>query len=87
MRTAARGRTAHEECPISGEIYTAGAGQVSQFFIGRTGGYYNAACSMEDVRDHLAEIRDPTGYTVPADPRAEIVQLFQAIAAGSGDRD
>jgi NAD(P)-dependent dehydrogenase (short-subunit alcohol dehydrogenase family) len=73
---------AHEDCPVSGEIYTAGGGQVSRFFIGRTKGYYNQALSAEDVRDHFAEIRDETGYTVPADPGEEIAQMLRAVAIG-----
>jgi len=73
----------HEDCPATGEIYTAGAGQVARFFIGRTRGYHHPELSIEDVRDHLAEIRDETGHTTPADPGEEIAQLLRAIAAGS----
>nr|GID86432.1 short-chain dehydrogenase [Actinoplanes derwentensis] len=71
---------AHQDCPVTGEIYTAGAGQVARFFTGRTRGYHHPALSVEDVRDHLAEIRDETGYTVPADPGTEIAQLLKAIS-------
>jgi NAD(P)-dependent dehydrogenase (short-subunit alcohol dehydrogenase family) len=73
---------AHTDCPVSGEIYTVGGGQVARFFIGRTKGYYNAALSAEDVRDHFAEIRDRTGHTVPAGPAEEMAELFGAIMAG-----
>ncbi|MGI3200620.1 SDR family NAD(P)-dependent oxidoreductase [Streptomyces sp. GLT-R25] len=69
----------HEDCPVSGEMYTVGAGHVSRFFIGRTNGYFNRALSMEDVRDHFAEIRDETGYTVPRDPADETGQLFRTV--------
>ena len=31
----------HRECPVSGEIYTVGAGHVARFFIGRTQGFYS----------------------------------------------
>jgi NAD(P)-dependent dehydrogenase (short-subunit alcohol dehydrogenase family) len=72
---------AHEDCPVTGEIYTAGAGQVARFFTGRTQGYHHPELSIEDVRDHLAEIRDETGYTVPAGPREEITELLRAIAS------
>lgn len=72
---------AHEDCPVTGEIYTAGTGQVSRFFTARTPGYFHPALSIEDVRDHLAEIRDETGYTVPAGPREEIAELLRVIAA------
>ncbi|WP_086663647.1 SDR family NAD(P)-dependent oxidoreductase [Lentzea kentuckyensis] len=74
---------AHEECPVTGEIYTVGAGQVARYFIGRTRGYYHPELSIEDVRDHLAEIRDETGYTTPEDAGGEITQLLQAIASGT----
>jgi NAD(P)-dependent dehydrogenase (short-subunit alcohol dehydrogenase family) len=34
---------AHRDCPVSGEIYTVGAGHVARFFIGRTRGFYSPA--------------------------------------------
>ncbi|MGW0573562.1 SDR family NAD(P)-dependent oxidoreductase [Streptomyces tauricus] len=74
---------AHEDCPVSGEVYTVGAGQVSRFFIGRTKGYFNPALTMEDVRDHFVEISDQTEYTVPSDPGEEIAQLFKVIGGRS----
>ena len=74
---------AHEDCPVTGEIYTAGAGGVARFFVGRTKGYYHPALSIEDVRDHLAEIRDETGYTTPGHSGAEIAQILQAIAGAT----
>ncbi|SDK58050.1 NAD(P)-dependent dehydrogenase, short-chain alcohol dehydrogenase family [Nocardioides sp. YR527] len=70
----------HADCPVSGETYTAGAGQVATFFTGRTRGYHHPALSVEDVRDHLAEIRDETGFTTPASPGEEIAQLLRSIA-------
>jgi NAD(P)-dependent dehydrogenase (short-subunit alcohol dehydrogenase family) len=72
---------AHADCPVSGEIFTVGAGHVSRFFIGRTAGYYNPTLSVEDVRTHFDEIRDETNYTVPAGPADEMAELFKAIMA------
>ncbi|GAA4536373.1 SDR family NAD(P)-dependent oxidoreductase [Mycobacterium paraffinicum] len=69
----------HRDCPVSGEIYTAGAGQVARFFIGRTRGFYDPDLSIEDVRDHLDEIRDEAGYTVPGGPADEMAELFATI--------
>src|SRR3954454_4098354 len=31
---------AHEDCPVTGEIYSVGGGRVARFFIGMTEGYY-----------------------------------------------
>jgi NAD(P)-dependent dehydrogenase (short-subunit alcohol dehydrogenase family) len=75
----------HRDCPVSGEIYTVGAGHVSRFFIGRTRGCYRPGLSIEDVRDHLAEIRDETGYTVPGGPADEMSELFATIIAQQPD--
>ncbi|WAC93738.1 SDR family NAD(P)-dependent oxidoreductase [Mycobacterium sp. Aquia_213] len=69
----------HRDCPVSGEIYTVGAGHVSRFFIGRTKGFYSPELSIEDVRDHLAEIRDEAGYTVPGGPADEMAELFATL--------
>ncbi|MEO3759521.1 SDR family NAD(P)-dependent oxidoreductase [Mycobacterium sp. B14F4] len=69
------GYLAHESCPVSGEIYTAGAGHVARFFIGRTRGYHHPALSMEDVAAHLREIRDRTGHTEPSGPADEMAEL------------
>jgi NAD(P)-dependent dehydrogenase (short-subunit alcohol dehydrogenase family) len=73
---------AHAECPVSGEIYTVGGGQICRFFIGRTKGYYNPALSLEDVRAHFEQIRDTSEYSIPAGPAEEMANLYQAIAAG-----
>ena len=71
----------HRDCPVSGEIYTVGAGHVSRFFIGRTKGFYSPALSIEDVRDHLDTIRDEADYTVPGGTADEMTELFAMIMA------
>jgi NAD(P)-dependent dehydrogenase (short-subunit alcohol dehydrogenase family) len=76
---------AHRDCPVSGEIYTVGAGHVARFFIGRTKGFYSSALSVEAVRDHFAEIRDDTDYTVPGGPADEMSELFATILASQAD--
>jgi NAD(P)-dependent dehydrogenase (short-subunit alcohol dehydrogenase family) len=60
---------AHEECGVSGEIYTAGAGRFARLFIGSTEGYLHeqGTPTIEDVADHFDTINDETGYYVPAD--------------------
>lgn len=71
----------HRDCPVSGEVYTVGAGHVSRFFVGQTKGFYSPELSIEDVRDHLTEIRDEAGYTVPGGPADEMAELFATIMA------
>ena len=58
-----------------------GAGHVARFFIGRTKWFYSSELSIEEVRDHLDEIRDEAGYTVPGGPADEMTALFAAIMA------
>jgi NAD(P)-dependent dehydrogenase (short-subunit alcohol dehydrogenase family) len=60
---------AHEACPVSGEIYTAGAGRFARLFIASTEGYVSPTTepSIEDVAQNWAVINDETGYYVPAD--------------------
>ncbi len=63
---------AHEACPVSGEIYAAGAGRFARIFIASTEGYLHSApeATIEDIAQHWATINDETGYYVPADLNA-----------------
>jgi NAD(P)-dependent dehydrogenase (short-subunit alcohol dehydrogenase family) len=56
---------AHEDCPVTGQVFSVGGGRVAQVFIGETKGYHNAHLSMEDVRDNWGTITDRDGYAVP----------------------
>jgi NAD(P)-dependent dehydrogenase (short-subunit alcohol dehydrogenase family) len=60
---------AHEDCPVNGEIYAAGAGRFARIFIASTQGYVHAGSppTVEDVAEHWAAINDETDYFVPAD--------------------
>jgi NAD(P)-dependent dehydrogenase (short-subunit alcohol dehydrogenase family) len=69
----------HEDCPVTGEIYSAAGGRVARFFIGMTEGYYNPALTLEDVRDQFDVIRDETGYIVPAGPSDEFRAISKAF--------
>jgi NAD(P)-dependent dehydrogenase (short-subunit alcohol dehydrogenase family) len=60
---------AHEACPVSGEIYAAGAGRFARLFIASTDGYVHGSPdpTIEDVAEHWATINDEQGYYVPTD--------------------
>jgi NAD(P)-dependent dehydrogenase (short-subunit alcohol dehydrogenase family) len=60
---------AHEDCPVGGEIYAAGAGRFARLFVASTVGYVHpgAEPTVEDVVEHWAAINDETGYFLPAD--------------------
>src|SRR5690606_1006041 len=71
---------AHEDCPVSGEIYSAGGGVVSRFFIGVTQGYVNPQLTVEDVRDNFDKIRDETDYEVLRNNGAELKKIFTQLS-------
>jgi NAD(P)-dependent dehydrogenase (short-subunit alcohol dehydrogenase family) len=60
---------AHDDCPVSGEIYAAGAGRFARMFIASTVGYVHAGSepTIEDVAQHWDAINDEPGYYVPTD--------------------
>ncbi len=59
---------AHEDCPVSGEVYLAGAGRFARLFLATTPGYVcPGPATVEDVAAHWAAINDEAGYSVPAD--------------------
>jgi NAD(P)-dependent dehydrogenase (short-subunit alcohol dehydrogenase family) len=60
---------AHEDCPVSGEIYAAGAGRFARIFIASTVGYVqqDPEPTIEDVAANWATINDETGYWLPPD--------------------
>ena len=60
---------AHADCPVSGEIYAAGAGRFARIFVAQAPGYVHAggAPTIEDVAAHWATINNEAGYSVPAD--------------------
>ena len=67
---------AHEDCPVTGEIYSAAGGRIARMFVGLTHGYYNPEITLEDVRDHFDEIRDEEGYITPATLADELQQVL-----------
>ncbi len=72
---------AHEDCPVSGEVYSAAAGNVARFFVGRTPGYYNPDLTVEDVAENFEQIRDETGYRVLTESNREVGMIYKSIQA------
>ena len=72
---------AHEDVPVSGEIYSCGGGMVARFFIGLTTGIFDPGLTLEEVRDRFDEIRAEDGYMVPegtADELRKLLAYFKA---------
>jgi NAD(P)-dependent dehydrogenase (short-subunit alcohol dehydrogenase family) len=68
---------AHEDCPVTGEVYSAAGGRIARFFIGLTDGYYNPKLTVEDVRDHFEQIRSDDSYIIPTGLSDEFAQLMK----------
>jgi NAD(P)-dependent dehydrogenase (short-subunit alcohol dehydrogenase family) len=75
---------AHEDCPVSGEMYAAGAGRFARLFIAQTAGYVQVtpAATIEDVAQHWATINEETGYSVPADLMAWSAEFTSHLRPG-----
>jgi NAD(P)-dependent dehydrogenase (short-subunit alcohol dehydrogenase family) len=63
------GLLAHESCPVTGEIYAAGAGRFARIFVASTEGYLHpeGVPTVEDVAAHWDAVNDEAGYYVPVD--------------------
>jgi NAD(P)-dependent dehydrogenase (short-subunit alcohol dehydrogenase family) len=71
---------AHEDCPVTGEIYSVGGGRVAKIFVGVTPGYFKKDLTVEDVRDNFDQIRSEEGYAVPNSANAEIALLMPHLS-------
>jgi NAD(P)-dependent dehydrogenase (short-subunit alcohol dehydrogenase family) len=71
---------AHEDCPVSGEVFSAAGGRIARMFIGLTQGYYSPTLTVEDVRDHFDQIRSEDGYIVPTGPGDELALLLKQLS-------
>jgi len=63
---------AHEDCPVSGEVYAAGFGRFTRLFIASTKGYVQSTpdVTIEDVARNWATINDETDSYIPRDLNA-----------------
>jgi NAD(P)-dependent dehydrogenase (short-subunit alcohol dehydrogenase family) len=72
---------AHEDCPVSGELYSVGGGRVARVAIAEAPGFYKADLTLEDVRDQFDQIRDLEGYQVPANLSEETALFLPYFAS------
>ena len=81
---------AHEDCPVTGEVYSVGGGRVARIFVGVTPGHYQADLTPEAVRDNFDKIRAEDGYEVPGQPqrrddaRLQVDELESLVRAPVG---
>jgi NAD(P)-dependent dehydrogenase (short-subunit alcohol dehydrogenase family) len=71
---------AHEECPVTGQLYTLGGGRVARVFIGVTPGISDPKLTVEAVRDRFDEINDLEGFEVPANLNEELAIALKSLS-------
>lgn len=79
----------NESCDTTGHIYTVGGGRVARLFIGMTHGWArtDGGLTVEDVRDHFAEIEDPSTFIIPSGGMADdLAALRNAVAPDLAER-
>lgn len=68
-----------EACELSGEIWSVGGGSVSRMFVGLCEGWFrhpdDGPLSIEDVAEHVEDIRAEDGYLVPYSAQDEFAKL------------
>ena len=67
---------AHEDCPVSGTLYSVGGGRVAQVFLGETKGYFKADLTPEDLRDNWDAVTNRDNYDVPMNLADETALYF-----------
>ena len=71
---------AHEDVPVSGEVFSVAGGYVARYFIGLTEGWFSPGHTVEDVRDNFEAIRDDSNYDIFADPSGELMKLMGLVS-------
>ena len=71
---------AHEDVPVSGEVFSVAGGYVARYFIGLTEGWFSPGHTVEDVRDNFEAIRDDSNYDIFADPSGELMKLMGLLS-------
>lgn len=73
---------AAEECELTHEVFSVGGGRFARIFTGVNAGWFagqGAVPTIEEIRDHLAEIRDISEFTTPLNNQEEMGYLAQAM--------
>jgi NAD(P)-dependent dehydrogenase (short-subunit alcohol dehydrogenase family) len=72
-----------EDCQLTHEIFSVGGGRFARIFIGECEGWYagkGQRPSLEDVRDHLEQIRDTRRSFIPNNLGEETAAVMKVLA-------
>lgn len=79
------GFLAHEDCPVSGELYVAVAGRVARAFVAESEGVYRPSWTIDQVADDLAAIRDESRQWIFPQQQGFAGHLERSFAMARGD--
>ncbi len=65
----------HEDCPVSGDIFSVGGGRVARIFVAEGPGFFKKDLNVEDVRDNWEAVLLEEGYVIPRSANDEIGTL------------
>ena len=71
-----------EDCNLTHEIFSVGGGRYARIFVGLCRGWVagkGTRPTLEDVRDHMKEIMNTEGFTIPASINDEMAVLMGAL--------
>ncbi|HLY84424.1 MAG TPA: SDR family oxidoreductase [Acidimicrobiales bacterium] len=71
---------AHEECQVTGHIYSVAGGRVALVFFAESAGVVLSEVTAEAVRDNLDRIEDLEGYLIPESLDEETTIIAKAIS-------
>jgi NAD(P)-dependent dehydrogenase (short-subunit alcohol dehydrogenase family) len=73
---------ASEQCELSHEIFSVGAGRYARVFVGLCEGWADTeaeSLSADDVAAHIDQIRDPEGYVIPGSAADEMMAAMKNL--------
>lgn len=71
---------AHEDCPVSGGVFSVAGGRVAKVFTAETPGYTKHGITIEDIRDNWSTIINEDGYFTPANLGEETKYFFEKLS-------
>lgn len=72
------------ECPVNGEVFSAGGGRIARIFIGETSSHTFAEPSVEEIRRNWDKICATDDYTIPASMADELKLYASALPIARG---
>jgi NAD(P)-dependent dehydrogenase (short-subunit alcohol dehydrogenase family) len=72
-----------QACELTHEIFAVGGGKYSRVFIAETPGWFagkGLRPTVEDIGEHIGDIRAEQGYTVPLSANDDVALLLKAMA-------